>query len=224
MVVEGAPDREVVVDRDRIVDAADPVDRAARRWPTSFSNANSGACTPITTRPWSLVLLRPGAHIGQRAQAVDAGIGPEVDQHDLAAQAFGRERRRVQPFTAPASDGSAPSTGSVRRACRAPRRCPPASVVSTSGWRLASPARRRWLRRRSSSSSACSSAAVVAGRNPRQQAGVQARARWRRRPPGPPRRGRAGPIRRRRASASWPRTARPPISSASASEVAAPAA
>ena len=36
--------------------------------------------------PVVAVLLVPGLEIGQRAQAVDAGVGPEVDQHDLAAQ------------------------------------------------------------------------------------------------------------------------------------------
>ena len=32
------------------------------------------------------VLFGPGADIGDRAQAVDAGIGPEIDQHDLALE------------------------------------------------------------------------------------------------------------------------------------------
>jgi hypothetical protein len=31
------------------------------------------------------VFLRPAFHVGQRAQAIDAGVGPEIDQHDLAA-------------------------------------------------------------------------------------------------------------------------------------------
>jgi hypothetical protein len=34
----------------------------------------------------------PRAHMGQRAQAVDARVGPEVDQHDAPAQALQRER------------------------------------------------------------------------------------------------------------------------------------
>ena len=36
-------------------------------------------------QPLILVLFRPGADIGQGADAVDAGIGPEIDQNDLAA-------------------------------------------------------------------------------------------------------------------------------------------
>ena len=63
LVVERAPDRVVVVDRDRIADLADP---SPPCWtlPRFFSNANSGACTPITTRPWLAILLGPGAHVG----------------------------------------------------------------------------------------------------------------------------------------------------------------
>jgi hypothetical protein len=35
--------------------------------------------------------------VRQRAQAVDAGIGPELNQHDPATEAFRRQRRRIQP-------------------------------------------------------------------------------------------------------------------------------
>ena len=43
------------------------------------------------------VLLGPGADLGERAKPVDAGVGPEVDEHDLPAQGLHRERLRVQP-------------------------------------------------------------------------------------------------------------------------------
>ena len=66
--------------------------------PMSRSNANSGACTPITTGPVRRVLACPGGRVRQRAQAVDARIRPEIDQHDLAAQAGRRQRRRVEPL------------------------------------------------------------------------------------------------------------------------------
>ncbi|MNT83017.1 hypothetical protein D3C72_2228310 [compost metagenome] len=39
-----------------------------------------------------LVFFGPGADIGNGADAVDAGIGPEVDEDDLATQLFARER------------------------------------------------------------------------------------------------------------------------------------
>ena len=42
----------------------------------------------------------PGLEVGQRSQTVDARIGPEVDQHDLAAQRCQRERRTVEPAAA----------------------------------------------------------------------------------------------------------------------------
>ena len=45
------------------------------------------------------VLLVPALQVGQRAQDVDAGVGPEVHDADLAPQRRGVERRRgVQPF------------------------------------------------------------------------------------------------------------------------------
>ena len=50
--------------------------------------------------PLAPVLRVPGLEVGERADAVDAGVGPEVDQHDVAAQPGERQRpvaRRVEP-------------------------------------------------------------------------------------------------------------------------------
>ena len=44
-----------------------------------------------------LVLLRPGADVGNGAQAVDAGVGPEVDEDDLSFELLRGQRRRVDP-------------------------------------------------------------------------------------------------------------------------------
>src|SRR4029453_454959 len=41
--------------------------------------------------------MGPGADIGKRPEPVDAGVGPEVDQHHTAAQAFWGQWRRVEP-------------------------------------------------------------------------------------------------------------------------------
>src|SRR5918994_4488588 len=41
----------------------------------------------------------PRANIGDRADAVDAAVGPEVDQYDLALQLLRLERRAVDPRT-----------------------------------------------------------------------------------------------------------------------------
>src|SRR5262249_14521379 len=43
------------------------------------------------------VLFRPRSHIRKRAHPVDAGIGPEIDQHHLPAQFGGAQRRRIEP-------------------------------------------------------------------------------------------------------------------------------
>ena len=53
-----------------------------------------------------LVLLGPGADIGQRAQPVDAGVGPEIDEHDLAAQAGGVSGGELSHASARSSEAS----------------------------------------------------------------------------------------------------------------------
>ena len=52
--------------------------------------------------------LGPTLHVGQRADAVDAGIRPEVDQDDLAAERREGERLGVEPLPDPAEIGSLP--------------------------------------------------------------------------------------------------------------------
>ena len=44
-----------------------------------------------------LVLLRPGADVGNGAQAVDAGVGPEVDEDDLSSELLRGQGRGVDP-------------------------------------------------------------------------------------------------------------------------------
>src|SRR6185437_593577 len=43
------------------------------------------------------VALLPRLHIRDRAQAVDAAIGPEVDHHDMALELCRGQRRAVEP-------------------------------------------------------------------------------------------------------------------------------
>ena len=52
-----------------------------------------------------LVLLGPGADVGEGAQPVDAGVRPEVDEHDLPAQILRSERRRIEPAGRPVETG-----------------------------------------------------------------------------------------------------------------------
>jgi len=44
------------------------------------------------------VFLGPGTDIGSRAQPVDTGISPEIDEDDLTAQGRCRQGRRIQPI------------------------------------------------------------------------------------------------------------------------------
>ena len=84
-VRERAPYRVVAVERDRIIDP--PVFTARRTFSMSFSNPNSGECTP--TRPIRHPVFRsPCSDIGQRAQPIDAGVGPEIDEDDFPAQSL----------------------------------------------------------------------------------------------------------------------------------------
>src|SRR3954463_13217038 len=47
--------------------------------------------------PLILVFLCPGTDIGKGAAPVDASVGPEVDEDDLAAQRLGCQWRRIKP-------------------------------------------------------------------------------------------------------------------------------
>jgi hypothetical protein len=95
VVVEGGPDGVVVVDHHRVVDpqlldgAADVVEVVLE--------VELGGVHADDHQAVVLVGLGPGAEVGQGAQPVDAGVGPEVDQHDLAAQPGCGQRRGVEP-------------------------------------------------------------------------------------------------------------------------------
>ncbi|MCY1178309.1 hypothetical protein D9M73_186550 [compost metagenome] len=96
LVVEGAPDLELVIDGHRVVDAqvfhglGDVADIAFEGKLRRMHADHHQALIAI--------LLGPGFHIGQRAQAVDAGVSPEIHQHDLAFQGLGIEGWRVEPL------------------------------------------------------------------------------------------------------------------------------
>ena len=96
VVVEGSPDRVVVVDRDRVVDpqlldgAADVVEVVLD---VEFGGVDADDHQSLVG-----VLVGPGAEVGKGTEPVDAGVGPEVDQDDLAAQVGGRQRWRVEPL------------------------------------------------------------------------------------------------------------------------------
>ncbi len=84
LVFEGAPDGIVVIDgdgigdleiADRLLDVVDVLLECELRRMHADHH-----------QPLILVLFRPGADIGNGAQAVDAGVGPEIDENDFALQ------------------------------------------------------------------------------------------------------------------------------------------
>ena len=95
IVLERGPDDEIVVERDRIFDPevgdgfADIVgtalERELRRVDADYDQAVV------------FVGLIPGANVRDRADAVDAAVGPEVDQDDLALELLAGQRRAVDP-------------------------------------------------------------------------------------------------------------------------------
>ena len=96
LVVESAPDAEVAVDRDRKRDPVGvrrPVDVRRALLELEFRRVHADH-----DESGVLVLLGPGADVRHRPQAVDARVGPDVDQHHLAAEALRGQRRRVDPL------------------------------------------------------------------------------------------------------------------------------
>src|SRR5579864_6194537 len=95
VIVEGTPYRVVVVDRDRVADphafhgAADVIH--------VLLEPELGRVNPDDHQSVVGVFPGPGADVGQLAEPVDAGVGPEVDQGYLSAQAVWGQRRRVEP-------------------------------------------------------------------------------------------------------------------------------
>ena len=178
-----------------------------------------------------LVLLGPGLDVGQRAQAVDAGVGPEVDQHDLALAGSAVSGGELSQAIAPASDGTCP-TGSAAGAAGGLHRRGGRSSRRPSSWPVI--AGHHGVRRHRGPPSCVGAGCIAAlARAQLVEQGLLERRRcWPSRLAsgsrcrGPKamrhdrrqhraRRGRGGSIRRRPASASWPRTPVPPTSSAS---------
>ena len=96
LVPECAPDGMVVVDRDRVVDLHvfhGPANVGDVLFELELRRMDADHHQSLV-----LVFLGPGADIRKLAPPVDAGVGPEIDQNDLAAQSLRRQRRRIQPF------------------------------------------------------------------------------------------------------------------------------
>src|ERR671925_766682 len=98
-VGEGPPHPVVAVERDRVLDShglhglADVLDLALER--------ELGRMDADDDEPQVAVFRGPRAHEGQRAEPVDAGVRPEIDEHDPPTQLRRSERRRIQPAGRP---------------------------------------------------------------------------------------------------------------------------
>jgi hypothetical protein len=95
VVREGAPNGIVAVDRDGELNAE--VARLGDDVVDVLLEAELGRVDADHGQAVVPVLGCPGPQVGERAQPVDAGVGPEVDEDDLSAQALGRERVGVEP-------------------------------------------------------------------------------------------------------------------------------
>ena len=95
LVLERVPRRVLVVERNRVADAK-AVHRAPHV-PGHMLECELGCVDAEHDEPAPSIGPVPGLHVRQRAQAVDARVGPEVDQDDLAAELPKSERVAVDP-------------------------------------------------------------------------------------------------------------------------------
>jgi hypothetical protein len=70
-----------------------------------------------------LELFMPARDIRQRPQAVNAGVGPEIDQDHLAAQTTDRKRLGVEPFLDANNFGSNTVVVQAEGPCASRRTC-----------------------------------------------------------------------------------------------------
>ena len=96
LVIEVAPDRVVVIDGYRVSDAELPhliPDIADDAFKTVFRGVDADYHQAIL-----LVLLRPVLHVRQGVLAIDAVVGPEIDEHHFASERLTGQCGRIEPF------------------------------------------------------------------------------------------------------------------------------
>src|SRR5262249_43022352 len=96
LVAETAPYDVLAVDRDRIVDAHvlhGPADVARVLFERELRRVDADHHQALIA-----IFLVPGADVGHGAAPVDAGVSPEIDEHDLPAQGLRGQGRRIEPF------------------------------------------------------------------------------------------------------------------------------
>jgi hypothetical protein len=133
-VGEGAPHPIVAVERDRVPDShglcglADVLDLALER--------ELGRMDTDDDEPQVAVFRGPRAHEGQRAEPVDAGVRPKLDENDPPTQLRRSERRRIQPARRPVETREVTLDGQRGRA-RMAARAEEAHVPRPPPWRTA---------------------------------------------------------------------------------------
>ena len=95
LIVEGLPDGVVVIEGHRIFNPE--VAHGTLYITFVLLECEFRRVNPEHDQSVILVLFIPARHVRQGTQAIDAGIGPEVDQDDLASQGLGHERCGIQP-------------------------------------------------------------------------------------------------------------------------------
>src|SRR5262249_30622015 len=103
MVAERAPDVVGAVERDRVPDVhlrCGPANVVRVLLERELRRVDADRDQPSV-----LVLLGPGADVGEGAQPVDAGVRPELDEDDLAAEVVDPEGRGVEPAGGPVEPG-----------------------------------------------------------------------------------------------------------------------
>jgi hypothetical protein len=103
VVVEGAPDRVIVVDRDRVVDS--PLGDGLPHEVDLVLERELGCVGSDHDQPVVAVGLRPRPDVRLSAQPVDARQRPEVHDDDATLQLGGAEWLGVEPLGRPAERG-----------------------------------------------------------------------------------------------------------------------
>ena len=106
VVVERLPDGVVVVHHDRVADVH-LLDGAAHVVEVALE-LELGRLHADDRQPAAGVRVRPGPHVGQRADPVDARVGAEADEDDLSAEARRRQGPGVEPGGGPVEPGQHP--------------------------------------------------------------------------------------------------------------------
>ena len=147
-VLERTPYRMIAIDRDRILDPQ--VRHGSAHILDLFFKGELRRVHADHDQSLLRVFLGPRADIGQLAEPIDAGIGPEVDEDHFPAQAGRPQWRRIEPSGRAAERRQLPFNGELHRGGRSSAAPSQADVPvrSCSDWAGAAPALPRTGRQR----------------------------------------------------------------------------